>query len=344
MKTRQHAKTRQVPLAGFSSKPGAHLDQNPPTCHGNHGGSITAQAKRLLGLYEDSLAVRYAPRTVPHYLAQIQPFLGWLDEKGLGLTDARPRDLLAYQTHLYAFRREDGRPYSAAYQANRLVVLKHLYRFLYRSGALVYDPAADLELPRLEKRLPRVVLTTQEAKKIIETPDGKTPQGLRDRAILETLYATGIRVSELANLTLYDVDTEERVVRIVLGKGRKDRNVPLTRAAAKAIERYLAKARPKLVGDTKTRLVFLQDRGGRLDRATTARIVRARATEAGIKKHVTPHTFRHTVATHLLKGRADIRHIQALLGHASLATTQRYTRVEVSDLRQVVERAHPRGR
>lgn len=189
-----------------------------------------------------------------------------------------------------------------------------------------------------------MILTTREAKRVIEAPDTRTPEGLRDRAILETLYATGIRVSELGNLTPYDVDTEERVLKVVLGKGRKDRNVPLTRAAAEAIEAYLLKARPQLQGPRKVRFLFLQARGGKLDRATTARIVACRTSDAGVKKHVTPHTFRHTVATHLLKGRADIRHIQALLGHASLATTQRYTRVEVSDLRRVVERAHPRGR
>ena len=134
------------------------------------------------------------------------------------------------------------------------------------------------------------------------------------------------------------------MLRVILGKGRKDRNVPLTRAAAEAIEAYLARGRPKLVGREKVRFLFLQDRGGKMDRATACRIVQAWTEEAGVKKHVTPHTFRHTVATHLLKGKADIRHIQSLLGHASLGTTQRYTRVEVSDLKQVIERAHPRGR
>jgi len=189
-----------------------------------------------------------------------------------------------------------------------------------------------------------VILTKEEARRILETPDSKTPQGLRDRAILETFYATGIRVSELASLTPYDVDTEERTLRVVLGKGRKDRNVPLTRAAADAIEAYLVKARPKVVGPRKVRFLFLQDRGGKMDRSTLARMVSRWAKAARVKKHVTPHTFRHTVATHLLKGRADIRHIQALLGHSSLRTTERYTRVEISDLREVIRRAHPRGR
>jgi integrase/recombinase XerD len=277
-------------------------------------------------------------------MAHVHAFLEWLRVKGLDILDVMAKDLHAYQSALYAFRRSNGRPYAAAYQGTRLVVLKHLFRFLLRRGYLMHDPASELELPRLEKRLPRTILTPLEARKIIEAPDTKTPRGLRDRAILETLYATGIRVSELSNLTPYDVDTEERVLRVLLGKGRKDRNVPLTRAAGEAIEAYLLKGRPKLQGRQKQRFLFLQDRGNKLDRATAARMVSAWADEAGVKKHVTPHTFRHSVATHLLKGRADIRHIQALLGHASLGTTQRYTRVEVSDLKQVIERAHPRGR
>jgi integrase/recombinase XerD len=277
-------------------------------------------------------------------MAHVHPFLEWLGGRGLDLLEVKAKDLHAYQSYLYAFRRKDGKPYAVAYQGARLVVLKHLFRFLYRRGYLLHDPGADIELPRLEKRLPRTILTFREVRRVLDAPDTKTPRGLRDRAMLETLYGTGIRVSELCNLTPYDVDTEERVLRVVLGKGRKDRNVPLTRAAAQAIEAYLVKGRPKLVGRNKLRFLFLQDRGGKMERATACRIVRERAEEAGIKKHVTPHTFRHTVATHLLKGRADIRHIQALLGHASLGTTQRYSRVEVSDLKQAIERAHPRGR
>jgi len=277
-------------------------------------------------------------------MAHVNTFLDWLSGKGIALLEVQAKDLHAYQTHLYAFRRTNGRPYAAAYQGTRLVVLKHLFRFLYRRSYLLHDPGADIELPRLEKRLPRTILTCAEVRKLIEEPDAKTPRGLRDRAILETLYGTGIRVTELCNLTPYDVDTEERVLRVLLGKGGKDRNVPLTRAAAEAIDVYLVKGRPKLVGHQKVRFLFLQDRGGKMDRATASRIVQTWAVEAGLKKHVTPHTLRHTVATHLLKGRADIRHIQALLGHASLGTTQRYTRVEVSDLKAVIDRAHPRGR
>jgi len=305
---------------------------------------VSPKTRRLLKLYEDHLHVRYAPRTPPSYMAIVHAFLAWLGTRGLELMDVKSKDIGAYQTYLYAFRRENGKPYAAASQAGRLVVLKHLYRFLYRRGYLLHDPAADVELPRLEKRLPRVILTSAEVRKVLDKPGTKSPRDLRDRAILETFYATGLRVTELSNLTPYDIDTEERVLRVVLGKGRKDRNVPLTRAAAEAIEAYLVKGRAKLVGRDKVRFLFLDAKGGKMDRSTVNRVVRHWTAESGIKKHVTCHTFRHTVATHLLKGRADIRHIQMLLGHASLGTTQRYTRVEVSDLKKVIDRAHPRGR
>jgi integrase/recombinase XerD len=306
--------------------------------------SAAPKTRRLLKLYEDHLHVRYAPRTVPSYMAIVYSFLEWLTARGIDVVSVKAKDIGAYQAYLYAFRRANGKPYAASYQGIRLVVLKHLYRFLYRRGHLLQDPAADIELPRLEKRLPRVILTSAEVRKILAAPGSKSPRDLRDRAILETLYATGIRVTELSNLTPYDVDTEDRVLRVVLGKGRKDRNVPLTRASAEAIEAYLVKGRPQLVGHNKVRFLFLDAKGNKMDRSTVNRSVRYWTTEAGIKKHVTCHTFRHAVATHLLKGHADIRHIQTLLGHASLGTTQLYTRVEVSDLKKVIDRAHPRGR
>lgn len=298
----------------------------------------------ILKLYEDQLSVRHAARTVPAYLADVRVFIAWLEEKRVAFTDVRTQDLLAYQTDLYAARKKDGRPYSTSIQTNRITAVKSFFRFLYKRGYMLHDPAAAVEYPRAELRLPRSILTRQEARKLVEAPDTKSPAGLRDRAILETLYATGIRVSELKKLTLQDVDTEERVLRVVLGKGGKDRNVPLTRAAATAIEAYLLNARPKMRGARHSALLFLAPRGGVLHASTANDIVHAWAKRAAIKRTVTCHTFRHSVATHLLKGGADIRHIQALLGHASLAATERYTRVEVSDLMEVIRRAHPRGK
>ena len=299
--------------------------------------------------------MRYSERTVEHYLADVRFLLGWLSDRGVALIEVRSADLEAYQTHLAALRKKDGRPYAVGSQQARLIAMKNFFRFLYRRGHLIHDPAATIELGRMEQRLPRIVLTEAEARRVVSAPRGDSPLVLRDRAILETLYATGVRVSELAELTLYDVDTEERLLRVVKGKGRKDRNVPLTKAASRAIEAYLARGREAIVSEARARgvtsrrgegarLLFPGELGGKLKRAVIGKIVARWAKKAGIKKHVTCHTFRHSVATQLLRGGADIRHIQALLGHASLKATERYTRVEVGDLKRVLERAHPRGR
>jgi integrase/recombinase XerD len=304
---------------------------------------VSARTKKLFRLYREDLEVRFAERTAEEYMALAQSFLAWLDAHGVSLTEVRTDDLLAYQSDLYAARKKDGRPYSLSSQALHLVVVKSLFRFLYRRNYVLQDPAAALELPRQEERLPRVILTKEEVLRILGAASKKkTPKALRDRALLETFYATGIRVSELAKLTPYDVDTEERTLRVRLGKGRKDRNVPLTRAAAAAIEEYLANGRPALVGESP--YLFVAPRGGYFHRASVSAVVRHYAKEAGIRKRVTPHTLRHSVATQLLRGGADIRQIQVLLGHSSLRTTERYTRVELSDLKEVIRRAHPRGR
>ena len=315
---------------------------------------MSGKTRHLLRLYEDDLSLRYAERTVPEYLAHLRAFFAWLDRQGLTLTALRRADLQAYQTELFALRKKDGKPYSAGFQVNRLSALKSFFGFLVRRRILLADPTAGLERPRLETRLPRAILTPSEARRLVQAPDTHTPTGLRDRAILETLYGTGIRASELIQLSPFDVDTEEGMLRVVRGKGGKDRNLPLTRVAAQAIQAYLAQGRPKLLAASRTgggiypmkapRRLFVSPRGGILYRATLERLVRVWAKKAGIKKRVSPHVFRHSVATHLLKRGADIRHIQALLGHACLSTTERYTRVEISDLQAVVRRAHPRGR
>jgi integrase/recombinase XerD len=305
---------------------------------------VSAKTVPVLKLFEEEALVRYARRTAANYLRQVGRLLAWLDGRGCELTQVRTDDLLAYQTSLYAQRKKDGRPFASGSHKNAVMALKSFFHFLYRRSYVLSDPAAAVEYPRIERRLPRVILTRDEALRIIEAANAKTPAGLRDRAILETFYATGIRVSELANLTPDDVDTEERILRVVLGKGRKDRNVPLTRAAGEAIDRYLVKGRGQLVGRKNARFLFLANRGGWLDPSTLNKLVQTWAKKARVKKRVTCHTFRHSVATHLLRGRADIRHIQALLGHASLQTTERDTQVEISDLQGVIRRAHPRGR
>jgi integrase/recombinase XerD len=360
MKNPPPAKTRRIAMAGFSSRGVKEMPPNPPPRHGSHGASVSAppgkpgrrpveigplskKAARLLKLYADDSHVRLGERTAVEYVHRLRYFLAWLLERGIELHDVRAEDLSAYQAYLYQKRKPNGEPYSMGAQVNHLYAIKHFFHFLARRGYVLHDPSASLRMPRMEQRLPRVILSVREARKILSAPEGDRPLALRDRAILETIYATGIRAGELRKLKVEDVDTEDRLLRVVMGKWRKDRNLPLTRSAAQAIESYLALGRPKLLGRVKEPWLFLGDRGGWIFCAVLSRVLQRYADQAGVEKHVTCHTFRHSVATHLLKGGADIRHIQSLLGHASLGTTERYTRVEVSDLKRVLERSHPRG-
>jgi integrase/recombinase XerD len=308
------------------------------------GLGLSAKTERLLDLYREDMEMRFSPGTVRGYVFSVWHLVAWLRRKGVDLAQARTEDLQTYQRELYTRKTRKGRPYSLGYQSSQITAVKGFYRFLYKRLFILRDPAAALELPRLEKRLPRAVLSQQEVRRILAVARDRSPIGLRDRAMLETFYATGIRYGELARLSPYDVDTEDRVLRVVLSKGRKDRNVPLTIAACRAIEDYLVNGRQALVKDPKVRFLFLSDKGGFLHCAVANERVQRWAKKARIKKHVTCHTFRHSIATHLLKGKADIRHIQALLGHACLGTTERYTRVEIGDLKEVIARAHPRGR
>jgi integrase/recombinase XerD len=297
-------------------------------------------------LFEEDVRARFAARTADHYLADARVFLAWLDASSLALANVRAADVQRYQGELYACRKSDGRPYAAGTVALRLAAVKTFFRFLHKRGFLLFDPASGLELPRLEKKLPRVILSEKEARRIVTAPRGRDPLTVRDRAILETLYGTGIRVGELVHLKPEDVDTEERVLRVVYGKGRKSRNVPLTHAAARALDRYLHDARRELLARMPASpwLFAGGRRGQRLHRAHVGQIVKLWVERSGVKKNVSCHTFRHSIATHLLRAGADIRQIQMLLGHSDLGTTERYTHVAITDLKRVIERTHPRGR
>jgi integrase/recombinase XerD len=340
------AKTRQTSVAGFSLRQLSEIAKNPPPRHGSQQGSVSAKDRMVFRLFEDDVLARFSKRTADHYLADTRLFLDWLSEREIALKDVRPEDVQRYQGDLYARRKKAGQPYAAATIALWLIAVRTFFRFLVRRGFALFDPSSGIELPRIEKKLPRVILTESEAKRIVTAPRGKGPLTLRGRAILETLYGTGIRVNELINLKPADVDTEGRVLRVLSGKGRKDRHVPLTAAAAHAIAVYLTHARPELVRTSPASpwLFVGERRASRLHRAQVGDIVKAWVKKAGVKKNVSCHTFRHSLATHLLRAGADIRQIQALLGHSDLSTTERYTHVEITDLRRTIEKAHPRGR
>jgi integrase/recombinase XerD len=303
-------------------------------------------------------AINYSPKTRVNYTRDVKLFLAWLSENTAinSIVEVTPAHLQQYQIALYNFERHDDQEpatkektaaepkrLSVGTQANRLAAVRKFFSWLLSEQQIAYNPASTLQLPKQPQRLPRGVLTKSEARRLIEATPAVKPRDIRDRAILETLYATGIRRAELIALTLYDADLQTATLRIEHGKGNTKRVVPLTQSAIAALKLYLEEARAVFAREAGQVRLFVSSRsGGPLDDDDIVRIVAKAANRAGLSKHVTPHTLRHTCATHLLKGRADIRQIQKLLGHRRLSSTEIYTRVELSDLHEVIARCHPR--
>jgi integrase/recombinase XerD len=279
------------------------------------------------------LAARRAPRTVEAYRRDLSALAAWLDRApGTATTEELERYL--------AELRADG--LSAATIARRAASARTFFRHLVLIGARPDNPAAELDLPRRTRRLPRT-LSPGEAERLIEAAGGTTPRALRDQALVELLYGAGLRVSEAVGLARTDVDLDERLVRCV-GKGGKERVVPLGRPAAEALRRYLSRGRPFL--DRRHRPeVFLNAQGGALTRAGAFLILRRLAGRAGLEpERVHPHLLRHSFATHLLEGGADLRSLQEMLGHADLSTTELYTHVSDRRRRELYFQAHPHAR
>jgi integrase/recombinase XerC len=280
-----------------------------------------------------SLAVERgaSPHTLRSYRADLTDCAAFLAAGRLGpLVGADARTLRAYLAALH----ERGLARTSI--ARRLAALRSFFRFLMRRGRASANPARDVSTPKLPRKLP-AYLPIDESEALLRVAPPPTAGGVRDRAILELFYATGIRVAELAGLDVEDLDLREGAVR-VLGKGRKERIVPVGRKAVEALRAYLARE-----GERESGPVFLNGRGGRLTVRSVHRIVRARARAAGLHRRVSPHTLRHTFATHLLDAGADLRLIQELLGHARLGTTQKYTHVSTDRLMKVYDSAHPRA-
>jgi len=294
--------------------------------------------------YEEYLEVmNFSPRTVKGRAFYLKKFFAWLREMGIHrVTGVRRETMRDYQTHLAEQVTPKGEPWDVLTQGNALQAVKGFFRFMSEEEYLVGDPARSIPYPKRPKRLPRSILTAGEVRKILKTPDTRTAMGYRDRAILELLYSTGMRREEVNQLQVSDVDWEEGFVRVNQGKGGKDRVVPLGRIACRYLENYVKSVRPMLAQGKGERELFLTLRGGRMSKNVLWEIARRYARSAGLKKKVSPHTFRHTCATLMLKNRANLRHVQELLGHSSLDTTQIYTAVTVADLKAVHRRCHPR--
>ena len=292
----------------------------------------------LIDQFLDHLAVErdLSPNTVDAYRADLLRFAEYLAEQGVGIGTAAAADVERFVSSL---RRRRLSPRSVA---RSLSAIRTLYRFLRAEGLVEHDPSGDTESPRIWKKLP-VVLEVFEVDRLLQQPDITTDLGLRDRAMLETAYAAGLRVSEVLDLRLPDLDLEERIVR-VRGKGRKERLVPIGREAAAWLSRYLEGSRRRLAARrSPTETLFLSVRGSGLSRMGFWKIFQKYVVQADIGKRCTPHTLRHSFATHLLEGGADLRAVQEMLGHADIATTQIYTQVDRTYLREVHKTFHPRG-
>lgn len=271
------------------------------------------------------------------YRRDINRFLHYLKEiKGIDdIRDVKRADILDFLGQML----DEGAAFSSS--ARNLSSIKTFFRFLSLEGYLTHNPADNLDSPKIQRRLPEV-LTVQEVELLLEQPSPVTLTGIRDRAMLELMYATGLRVSELLGLDVDDINLSAGYVRC-MGKGRKERIVPLNQTSCYWLERYLTHSRPHLINGAINRTLFVNHNGGRMTRQGFWKILNKHVKEAGIEKEVSPHTLRHSFATHLLENGADLRAVQEMLGHADIGTTQVYTHLTKTRLREVYQKCHPRA-
>jgi integrase/recombinase XerD len=278
--------------------------------------------------------------TLKAYRSDLLQFGEFLDRRELSVLDASHGELGEFLSELAAGS-EERAPVVPSTLARKVACLRSFYRHLRREGVLEADPTAELRGPGKPQYLPRV-LSRDEVTRLLSQPKGADPLAVRDRAILELMYACGLRASEAVGLELADVDLEEGILR-ARGKGSKERLVPIGREALAAVRGYCRSSRPELLGDRAQQRLFLNRRGGSLTRQGLYKIVQGHARRAGLQQKMSPHTLRHTFATHLLAGGCDLRSLQEMLGHADLATTQVYTHLSAARLKDAYFEAHPRA-
>ncbi len=298
----------------------------------------------LLDEYRQHLNVRnFASETAKRYIIFLNHFFTWLKQRNtVNVTEVSSEVIRDYQAHLFEQVNKRGELNSVFHQNNNLKAIKSFFRFLRDNDYIVHDPASDVSYAKTPHRLPRSILTQGEMKKLLHAPNTKTALGYRDRTILEVFYSTGIRREELINLMIEDADFADGFIRVNSGKGKKDRVVPVGKIACRYLENYITAVRPMFVKNIHDNHIFLTLKGGRLSAGRVWDIVKKYSRKAKLKKNISPHTFRHTCATLMLRNKANIRHIQELLGHASLETTQVYTSVSIADLKEVHSKCHPR--
>jgi integrase/recombinase XerD len=292
--------------------------------------------------HEWEAVVAYSPRTIAAQRHAIGRFITWCDERGLDRPQDITRPILErYQRHVYHYRKHNGQPLTISAQLGLILPLQAWFKWLTKQNHILYNPAADLDLPTRPKALPKGLLSVAQIEEVLNTCDVTKPEGLRMRAMLETLYSTGIRRFELAGLKLFDVDIERGCLMVRLGKGAKDRLVPVGDRACAWLGKYLNEVRPELVTNHDDYTLFLDDDGRGFDPGKLGDHVKKHLTAAGVTHVGACHLFRVACATHMLENGADIRFIQSLLGHAKLDTTQIYTLVSLAKLKEVHNATHP---
>ena len=290
---------------------------------------------------EWTLTTGLSPATAQTRSRALDRFILWCDERGL----QRPHDitrpiLQRYQNYLYHYRKADGQPLSFNTQSTQLYPIVAFFKWCVRDNHLLYNPASELVLPKPPRQLPKNLKSVAEIEMILNQADIDTPSGLRNRAILETLYSTGIRRSELIHLSLYDIDTGRGTLMVRQGKGSKDRLIPIGARACAWVARYVQEVRPQLAVNADQRSLFLTDYGEPFAKNRLSDMVKRHMHYAG-SRNGGCHAFRHAMATHMLENGADIRYIQAMLGHSELSTTQIYTHVAIGKLQAVHALTHP---
>lgn len=288
----------------------------------------------------------YSEDTVHSRRGLLKKFFAWCDDRGIEkLTEITLPLMERYQKHLYRYRNEKtGLPLAFGTQGRTISNLREFFRWAVRRGYIVYNPAADLELPRPEQRLPKYILTAEEVEKILVSIDTNTPEGVRDRAIIETLYSTGMRRKELSGLNIFDIDADRGTVMVRRGKGKKDRLIPIGERATRWIAKYMLEVRPKFIRGDNSKAVFLSVNGNEINPDQISVIVKKIVESSGVEKKGACHLFRHTMASLLLENGADIRFIQAMLGHAKISTTEIYTQVSIKKLKEIHMAMHPAER
>ena len=297
---------------------------------------------RYLEAHLEALAVGgYSGQTVKARRMILRRFIVWCEERGLSHpADITKAVLERYQRHLYYYRKSDGQPLSLGSQSAALVPLKSWFKWLARENHILYNPASELNVPKVSRQLPRSILSIQDVEALLQEAQPSTPYGLRDRAMLELLYSTGLRRMEITGLSLYDLDVSRQVLFVREGKGRKDRVVPIGDRALAWVERYLLQARPQLIA-VERQALFVTDYGEPVNMEYVGNRVKRYMKSAGIHRTGSTHLLRHACATHMLEAGADVRVLQALLGHTDLSTTEIYTHVSIEHIKAIHAATHP---